>query len=124
MSKIDEFVSMIVVNLGKELDSGSTIVADDELTLSTLDNFGNIDDGIVTFDDSSGQIKLVDDVERCSTINEFGWTEIDATLVVEENWLLRLLVNEEPTDAIIEVSVTGMMIGATLSVEEMTGSRY
>ena len=72
MSKIDEFVSMIVVNLGEELDSGSTIVADDELTLSTLDNFGNIDDGIVTFDDSSGPINLVDDVERCSTINEFG----------------------------------------------------
>ena len=123
MSKIDEFVSMIVVNLGEELDSGSTIVADDELTLSTLDNFGNIDDGIVTFDDSSGQIKLVDDVKRCSTINEFGWTEIDGTLVVEEHGFIRHLVNEKPIDATIEVSVTGTMIGKSLSVEEMGGSR-
>ena len=123
MSKIDEFVSIIVVNLREELDNGSTIVVDDELILSTLDNFGNIDDKIVTFDDSSGPIKLVDDVEICSTINEFGWTEIDATLAVEEHWLLRHLVNEEPTDAKIEVSVTDTMIGATLSVEEMGESR-
>ena len=72
-------------------------------------------DGIVTFDDSNGPRKLVDDVEICSTINEFGWTEIDATLAVEEHWLLRHLVNEEPTDAKIEVSVTDTMIGATLS---------
>ena len=76
-------------------------------------------DGIVNFDDTSGPINLVDDIERCSTINEFGRTEIDAALVVEENRLLRLLVHEEPTDAIIEASVTGTMIGATLSVEEM-----
>ena len=124
MPNIDEFESMIVVNLTEELDSGSTLVVDDESTLSTLDNFGNMVDGIVTFDDSSGPLKLVDDIERCSTINEFGWTEIDATLIVEENWLLRLLVNEESTDATVEVSVTGTMIGATLSVEEMTESQY
>ena len=80
-------------------------------------------DGIVTFDDSSGPINLVDDVERCSTINEFGRTEINATLVVENNLLLRLLVNGEPIDATIEVSVTGTVIGTTLSVEEMGGSR-
>ena len=80
-------------------------------------------DGIVNFDDTSGPINLVDDIERCSTINEFGRTEIDAALVVEENRLLRLLVHEEPTDAIIEASVTGTMIGATLSVEKMGGSR-
>ena len=42
-------------------------------------------DGIVTFDDTSGPINLVDDVERCSTINEFGRTEIDAILVDEEH---------------------------------------
>ena len=41
-SKIDEFESMIVVNLTEELGSGSILVVDDELTLSTLDNFGNI----------------------------------------------------------------------------------
>ena len=40
--KIDEFESMIVVNLTEELGSGSILVVDDELTLSTLDNFGNI----------------------------------------------------------------------------------
>ena len=56
-------------------------------------------------------------------MDEFGRIEIDVTLVVEENWLIRLLVNEGPTDAIIEVSVTGTMIGATLSVEEMGESR-
>ena len=123
MSNIDEFESMIVVNLTVELGSGSTLVFDSELTLSTLDNFGNIVDGIVTFDDTSEPINLVDDVERCSTINEFGRTEIDATLVDEEHWFLRLLVNGEPTDATIEVSVTGTMIGATLLVEEMSGSR-
>ena len=122
-SKIDEFESMTIVNLRERLDSGSTLVVDDGLTLSTLDNFGNMVDGIMTFDDSSWPIKLVDDVEKCSTINEFGWTEIDATLVVEANWLLRHLVNEEQTDATIEVSVTGTMIGATLLVEEMSGSR-
>ena len=71
MSKIEGFESMFVVKLGEELDSGSTIVVDDELTLSTLDNFAN----------------------------------------------------EEPIDATIEVSVTGTIIGATLSVEEMGGSR-
>ena len=122
-SKIDEFESMTIVNLREKLDNGSTFVIDDGLTLSTLDKFGNMVDGIMTFDDSSGPIKLVDDVEKCSTINEFGWSEIDATLVVEANWLLRHLVNEEPTDATIEVSVTGTMIGATLLVEEMSGSR-
>ena len=63
---------MIVFNLTEELGSGSTLVVDDELTLSTLDSFGNMVDGIVTFDDTSGPISLVDDVERCSIINEFG----------------------------------------------------
>ena len=71
MSKIEGFESMFVVKLKEELDSGSTIVVDDELTLSTLDNFAN----------------------------------------------------EEPKDATIEVSVTGTIIGATLSVEDMGGSR-
>ena len=75
---------MIGVNLSVELGSGSTLVVDDELTLSTLDSFGNMVDGIVTFDDYSRSINIVDDVERCSTINEFGRTEIDAILVVEE----------------------------------------
>ena len=119
VSTVDEFESMIVVNLTVELSSGSTFVVDCELTLSTLDNFGNMVDDIVTFDDTSGPINLVDDVERFLSFDEFCRTEIDVTLVVEENWLLRLLVNEEPTDAIIEVSVTGTMIGANLSVEEM-----
>ena len=64
MSKIDGFESMFVVKLGEELDSGPTIVVDD-------DNF----------------------------------------------------VNEEPIDTTIEVSVTGTIIGTTLSVEEMGGSR-
>ena len=36
MSKIDEFESMIVVNLREGLDSGSTLVVDDELILSTI----------------------------------------------------------------------------------------
>ena len=71
MSKIEGFESILVVKLGEELDSGSTIVVDDELTLSTLDNFAN----------------------------------------------------EEPIYATIEVSVTGTIIGATLSVEDMGGSR-
>ena len=71
-SKIDEFELMIVVNLTVELGSESTLVADDESTLSTLDNVGNMVDGIVTFDDTSGPISLVDDVERRSIINEFG----------------------------------------------------
>ena len=62
---------MFVVKLKEELDSGSTIVVDDELTLSKLDNFAY----------------------------------------------------EEPKYATIEVSVTGTIIGATLSVEEMGGSR-
>ena len=44
----------------------------------------------MTFDDTSGPINLVDDVERCSTINEYGRIEIDTTLVVENNLLLRL----------------------------------
>ena len=69
---------MIVVNLTEELDSGSTLVVDDELTLSTLGNFGNMVDGIVTFDDTSGLINLVDNVDRFSTIDEFGSTVIDA----------------------------------------------
>ena len=76
---------MIGVNLSVELGSGSTLVVDDALTLSTLDNFGNMVDGIVAFDDTSGPINLVDDVEKLSTIIEFGRTEIDATLIVEEN---------------------------------------
>ena len=71
MSKIEGFESMFVVKLGEELDSGSTIVVDDELPLSTLDNFSN----------------------------------------------------EEPLDATIEVSVTGTIIGAILSVEERGGSQ-
>ena len=71
MSKIDGFESMFVVKLGEELDSGSKMVVDDELTLSTLDN----------------------------------------------------VVNKEPIDVTIEVSVTRTIIGATLSVEEMGGSR-
>ena len=76
---------MIVVNLIEELGSGSTLVVDDELTLSTLDNFGNMVDGIVTFDDTSVLINLVDDVDIFSTIDEFGRTEIDTTLTVETN---------------------------------------
>ena len=47
---------MIVVNLTVELGSGSTLVVDDESTLSTLDNFGNMVDRIVTFDDTSRPI--------------------------------------------------------------------
>ena len=62
---------MFVVKLGEKLDSGSTMVVDDELILSTFDN----------------------------------------------------VANEEPIDATIEVSVTRTIIGATLSVEEMGGSR-
>ena len=123
MSKIDEFESMIIVNLTEEPDSGSTLVVDDELTLSTLDNFGNMVDGIVTFEDTSEPINLVDDVETFSTIDEFSSTMIDATLVVEENGLSTLLVNKEPAFAIIDISGAGTMIGAALSVEDMAGSR-
>ena len=116
--KIDEFELMIVVNLTVELGSESKIVVDDELTLSTFDNFGNMVDGIVTFDDISGPINLVDDVEIFSTINKFDRTEINSTLAVEENLFLRRLVNEQPPDAIFNVSVTGTLVGATLSVKE------
>ena len=42
-------------------------------------------DRIVTFDDTTGPIKSVDDVEIFSTMDEFGRIEIDVTLVVEEN---------------------------------------
>ena len=35
---------MIVVKLTVELGSGSTLVVDGELSLSTLDNFGNMVD--------------------------------------------------------------------------------
>ena len=83
--KIDEFELMIVVNLTVELGSESTLVVDDELTLSTFDNFGNMVDGIITFDDISGPINLVYDVEIFSTINKFDRTEINSTLAVEEN---------------------------------------
>ena len=111
MSKIDEFVSIIVVNLREELDSGSTIVVDDELLYQTLIVL------VIWLVESWPSMILV--VEFFSTINEFVWTEIDATLVVEECWVLRHLVNEEPIDRTIEVSVTGTMVSATLSVEEM-----
>ena len=123
VSTIDEFKSMIVVNLTVKLGNGSTLVVDGELILSTIDDFGNIVDGIVTFEDTSRPINLVDDVEIFSTIDEFSKTVIDTTLVVEENWLSTLLVNEEPTVAIIYVSSTGTIIGATLSVEDIDGSR-
>ena len=56
-------------------------------------------------------------------MDEFGRTVIDATLLVEENWLSTLLVKEEPTVAIINVSNTGTMISTTLPVREMDGSR-
>ena len=56
-----------------------------ELTLSTLDDFGNVVNEIMTFEDTSGPINLVDDVEIFSKIDEFGRTVLDATLVVEEN---------------------------------------
>ena len=46
-STIDEFESMIVVNLTVEVGSGSTLVVDGELISSTLDNFGNMVDGIL-----------------------------------------------------------------------------
>ena len=65
---------MIVVNLTVKLGSGSTLVVDDELTFSKLDNFDNMVDGIVTFDDTTGPIKSADDVEIFSTIDEFGRT--------------------------------------------------
>ena len=65
MSRIEGFESMFVVKLG------STIIVDDVLTLSKLDNFAN----------------------------------------------------EEPIDTTIEVSDTGTIIGATLSVGKMDGSR-
>ena len=38
----------------------------------------------MTFDDTSGPINLVDDVERFLSFDEFCRTEIDVTLVVEE----------------------------------------
>ena len=110
--------------LDSPLGSGSTLVVNGELTLSTIDDFGNIVDGIVTFEDTSGPIKLVDDVERFQQLMNFGRTVIDATLLVEENWLSTLLVKEEPTVAIINVSNTGTMISTTLPVREMDGSRF
>ena len=81
-------------------------------------------DGIMTFEDNSRPIHLVDDLERFSTIDEFSRTAIDSTLVVEENWLSTLLVNEETTVAIIDISGTGIIVGATVSVEEMDGLRF
>ena len=84
MSKIDEFESMIVVNLREGLDSGSTLVVDDELIYQQY-HFGNMVDGIVTFEDTSGSINLVGDVETFLTIDVFGSTMIDTPLAVKEN---------------------------------------
>ena len=42
-------------------------------------------DVIVTFEDTSGPINLVDDVKFFSSIDEFGSTMIDETLIGEEN---------------------------------------
>ena len=63
ISTTDEFESIIVVDLTVELGSESTLVVDGELNLSTIDDFGNMVDGIVTFEDTSGPINLVGDVE-------------------------------------------------------------
>ena len=52
VSTINDFESMVVVNLTVELGSGSTLVVDGEQTLSTIDDFGNMVDGIVTFEDT------------------------------------------------------------------------
>ena len=66
---------MIVIDLKVEQGSGSTLIVDDEQNLTTSDNFGNIFDRIVTFEDTSGPINLVGDVDF-STIDEFGSTMI------------------------------------------------
>ena len=42
-------------------------------------------DGIVTFEDTSGPINLVGDVETFLTIDVFGSTMIDTPLAVKEN---------------------------------------
>ena len=41
ISKISGFESMFVITLGEELDGGSKLVVNDELSLSTLGNFAN-----------------------------------------------------------------------------------
>ena len=75
---------MIFVDLIVEQGSGPTLLVAGEKNLSTIDNFGNMNGGIVTIDDTRGQKNLVDGVETFSTIVKFG-TMIVTTLTDEEN---------------------------------------
>ena len=59
VSIIDEFESMIVVDLIVEQGTGSTLIADCEHTLLKIDDFANMVDGIATFEDISGPMNLV-----------------------------------------------------------------
>ena len=57
---------MLFVDLIVEQGSGPTLLVAGEKKLSTIDNFGNMNGGIVTIEDTRGQKNLVDGVETFS----------------------------------------------------------
>ena len=57
VSTIDEFETMIDIDLTIEQGSESTLFVSGEQTLSTIDGFGNMIGGIVTIEDTSGPKK-------------------------------------------------------------------